>query len=355
MVVKSVTVLRVPVPLTRPYHTSFGDLPIFDSVIARMETDEGIGWGESSAVPGYSWETPDDVWNFATAHAPALVGQSTDSVKEKLLTAAPSSPFGVTPLLCALEEASSGVRRGSLPLAAILNTPDKKDIPADAEKLLEQGFQTIKFKIGFNLDEDIRRARLVLDSLNGRARLRLDANQHYTLEEARKFAASIDPEGVELLEQPFDSHNWDDMARLAQDCPLPLMLDESIYGREDIEKAASLRCCNYIKLKLCKSGGMEELLEQGLLAGGKGMKVVIGNGVATDISCRQEIAVASELKSRGVEVAAGEMNGFLKQKAQISPASIKMSGEEALVQNGPLQPDYDLLHNLATEEKVFSL
>lgn len=353
MTVRSVTLFRAPLPLSRPYHTSFGDLPFFDAVIARVETVDGLGWGESTAVPGYSWETPDDVWNFALMHAPGLVGKSVSDGFALLQKKVAASPFGATPLLCALEEAHAGVKGGSLPLAAILNVNDSEDIIPEVERLLAAGYQTIKFKIGFNVDEDIKRTRLALSAIENRAKLRLDANQHYSLADAGKFASSIPAENVELLEQPFAAHDWKSMAVFSADCPLPLMLDESIYGMEDIERAAGLNCCAYLKLKLCKAGSMEELLRQGLLVGKHGMKLVIGNGVATDISCRQEIAAAAMLANMGVTVAAGEMNGFLKQKSQLFPDSLAVSGENATIAFSAPNGNSSTLEKWTKEKKEF--
>ena len=39
------------------------------------------------------------------------------------------------------------------------------------------------------------------------------------------------------------------MQRLAVDCPLPLMLDESIFGKADVIKTGELNCAQYIKFK----------------------------------------------------------------------------------------------------------
>lgn len=354
MSIKAVELYRIPVALTQPYHTSFGDLPVFDAVVAVIHTDKGCGAGESTAVPGYSWESPDDVWQFVLTQAPLLIGMKTEEACRKLESFIPQSPFGVTPLLCALEEALSPPPDcGGIALAGILNVKKDEDLPEGVEKLLSQGFKTVKFKVGFHITEDIRRTQIVQACLAGRALLRLDANQHYTLEEARRFVQAVSPQGIELLEQPFDSHDWETMLRFAPECPLPLMLDESIYGPEDIVRAVDSRCASFIKLKICKAGGLSRLREQGRMVAEGGMKLVIGNGVATDISCRQEIRVAAELAASGIPVAAGEMNGFLKQKNNLTEAAPVMCEGRAMLRSGNILPDADLLKNTASAVRFF--
>jgi L-alanine-DL-glutamate epimerase-like enolase superfamily enzyme len=86
-----------------------------------------------------------------------------------------------------------------------------------------------------------------------------------------------------------------------------MMLDESIYGLEDIERAARLGAARYIKLKLMKMGSLE-LLAQGIRRIRElGMEPVLGNGVACEVGCWMEACVARTLIAN-----AGEMNGFLK-------------------------------------------
>ena len=354
MSIRAVELYRYPADLKKPYHTSFGDLAFFDSVIAVIRTDEGVGAGESTAVPGYSWESPQDVWQFAVSHAPLLIGMSADEARSLLNPLVPKAPFGVTPLLSAVEEAAVPPSlHGELALAGILNVTEIREIPREVENLLAQGFHTIKFKIGFDVESDVRKTKLIQQCLKGRALLRLDANQHYTLDEARHFARAVSPEGIELLEQPFGSHDWDTMLRFSPESPLPLMLDESIYGPDDIRRAIDSRCAAFIKLKLCKAGSMENLCDQGRLVSSGGMKLVIGNGVATDIACRQELAASVRLAASGIAVAAGEMNGFLKLVNQTTESSPIFRNGNIMLNSGCPLPDTAELQAKATDWQIF--
>ena len=87
------------------------------------------------------------------------------------------------------------------------------------------------------------------------------------------------------------------------------MLDESIYTVNDVNRAAQVGC-QWIKLKLCKQGGIDELLQLAKHAKSIGLKVVIGNGVATDVSNLLELWVYD--RYRHLFDGASESNGFAK-------------------------------------------
>jgi L-alanine-DL-glutamate epimerase-like enolase superfamily enzyme len=63
-------------------------------------------------------------------------------------------------------------------------------------------------------------------------------NQGYDREQGCAFAVALDPEGIELFEQPCAAGDWDAARAVADVSPVPMMLDESIYGMADIERAA---------------------------------------------------------------------------------------------------------------------
>jgi L-alanine-DL-glutamate epimerase-like enolase superfamily enzyme len=162
-------------------------------------------------------------------------------------------------------------------------------------------------KVGFDAEQDARRVRRIQQAVAGRCPLRIDANQGYDRERARTFATKLDPEGIELFEQPCAAGDWEAARAVAEVSPVPMMLDESIYGMADIERAASLGAARYIKLKLMKMGSLDALARGIRRIRELGMEPVLGNGVACEIGCWMEACVARTLITN-----AGEMNGFLK-------------------------------------------
>ena len=70
-----------------------------------------------------------------------------------------------------------------------INSLQKENIKEEVEILLENGFKTLKLKVGWEVDKDIARTRYVQEVISGRANLRIDANQGYSFEDAKELCA----------------------------------------------------------------------------------------------------------------------------------------------------------------------
>ncbi|MGH7715092.1 MAG: enolase C-terminal domain-like protein, partial [Vulcanimicrobiaceae bacterium] len=126
------------------------------------------------------------------------------------------------------------------------------------------------------------------------------------------FSTSLDDESIELFEQPCDKADWDSAVAVAGVAHVPMMLDESIYGSEDIARVARMGAARYVKLKLMKAGSVNALARDLGQIRHLGMEPVLGNGVATDVSNWMEACVA-----RGLVTNALESNGFQRTRRSI--------------------------------------
>ena len=62
--IKSAHVAIVTKQLRKPYILSFATLEKLNSIIVCIERDDGIkGYGEAVALPGYSWETTQEIYS----------------------------------------------------------------------------------------------------------------------------------------------------------------------------------------------------------------------------------------------------------------------------------------------------
>src|SRR5690606_41638261 len=75
---------------------------------------------------------------------------------------------------------------------------------ADSISAVERGFDSLKIKVGKDIGLDIERVKAIHAAVEGRALLRLDANQGWTPKQAVYATRALDDAGVlrELLEQP---------------------------------------------------------------------------------------------------------------------------------------------------------
>ncbi|TWB65826.1 L-alanine-DL-glutamate epimerase-like enolase superfamily enzyme [Nitrospirillum amazonense] len=112
------------------------------------------------------------------------------------------------------------------------------------------------------------------------ARLIVDANEGWSLEQLDHYAPALAALGVELLEQPLPAGRDADLA--GYQCPIPLGADESVHGLDSLE--ALVGRYQVANIKLDKTGGLTEALALKAACEAAGLRVMVGCMVATSLS-----------------------------------------------------------------------
>jgi L-alanine-DL-glutamate epimerase-like enolase superfamily enzyme len=114
------------------------------------------------------------------------------------------------------------------------------------------------------------------------AKLRVDANGGWTVDEAKMMMSWLAERGVEYVEQPLVEGAEGDLTRIFEGRPLPIYVDESCRFSTDIPKWAN--SVDGVNLKLMKCGGITEAVRIVATAKAFGLKTMIG--------CMSESSVA---------------------------------------------------------------
>jgi L-alanine-DL-glutamate epimerase-like enolase superfamily enzyme len=259
----SVEVIPYALPFRRTYRTSTGEIDQREMVLLRLTATDGfVGLGE--AVPlslrgGAALATVvKDLRDWAAA---------TETGREE-----PTDPM-TAPARCAIETAIADIaaRREGLPLHAFLGQPEARPIkcnatigaddPAvaasDAANWAADGFSSFKLKAGTG-DEDILRVAATREAVGSRARVRIDANGAWSVEQASEMLARLAEFDLELVEQPVSS--LDAMAELKAKLGIPVIADESVSNAFEAEQAASIGACDGATVKLSKIGTLDPSL-----------------------------------------------------------------------------------------------
>lgn len=325
--IDEIAVYRLRVPLVTPYRLVFGVVAFFDTIIAEIvDRDGNRGFGEATILTGYTDETIEGSWGATRQFAGDLAAAGAEDASRKIQELGVKFPFTATAFGTALEMLGGSKlldlpANASVPLVGLLNAKEQDAMHTEFQQLLDAGYRTIKVKVGFDVAKDIRLVKDVQHVVKGRARIRLDANQGFTAEQGMTFVKALDPADIELFEQPCAAGDWDSHLAVCRVASMPMMLDESIYGLADIEKAAKLKAAAYIKLKLMKLVTLERLAKALERVKDLAMKPVLGNGVACDVGCWMEGCIAA----RQID-SAGEMNGFLKACSPLLEHGLEFSG-----------------------------
>lgn len=127
------------------------------------------------------------------------------------------------------------------------------------EQKIKQGFQCIKMKVGAI---DFTEERKLLQQIRQnfpQCTLRVDANGAFSTENVDEHLEYFAQLGIHSIEQPIRQGQWQAMAKLCAESPIPIALDEELIGiSERLEKIALLETLkpNYIIIKPSLLGGL---------------------------------------------------------------------------------------------------
>lgn len=106
------------------------------------------------------------------------------------------------------------------------------------------------------------------------AKLRIDANAGWILENALEMLPTLEKLNIELIEQPFAKEAFDDTLKLANATQIPIIADESCVGLADIEKCIGV--FDGINIKLTKSSGITPALDMIKKARQHNLQIMLG-------------------------------------------------------------------------------
>lgn len=137
---------------------------------------------------------------------------------------------------------------------------DKSFMEKQIEEKLAQGFRCLKMKVGaidFESELDLLKSirnRFSSDELE----LRVDANGAFQIDEALNKLERLSQFELHSIEQPIKAGNWNEMADLCRNTPIPIALDEELIGINNVEEKKRLLETikpQYIILKPSLHGG----------------------------------------------------------------------------------------------------
>jgi len=260
-------VLRLP--LKRAYETSGSRETHQTRVIARVESEGAVGWGESVApeLPWYSGETPKTVWYaldeimipalLATElHQPEDTDRILSWIREHRMAKA-TLEMAIWDLFAkrdgrSLSKLLGGTRDRILCGVAIGIQPSIEELLETIRRELAAGYQRVKVKIKPGWDGSVAEAiRRTFPDLP----FMLDANSAYTLAHVPLFKR-IDAYSPTMIEQPLAHDDIVDHAALQREITTPICLDESIHTGDDARKAIELGATKIINIKAGRVGGL---------------------------------------------------------------------------------------------------
>jgi len=234
--------------------------------LTSVEEPQRIGLGECAPLPNLSCDDLPEYEEILKAACHRL--EETGELDKEALRSYPSILFGLETALqhynansFALWDTPFSRGERGIPINGLIWMGDYAQMYHQIEKKMELGFRCIKLKIGaINFEEELSLLRYIRKHFTAReVELRVDANGGFTPEDALSKLNRLAELDIHSIEQPIRAGQWEEMARLTKESPIPIALDEELIGCNSLaEKAELLRKINpqYIILKPSLHGGI---------------------------------------------------------------------------------------------------
>lgn len=239
-------------------------------------------------------------------------------------------------LLFALESAICGCRQDPLlhdtpfargdegiPANGLIWMASYDDMLEQVENKLAMGFRCIKLKIGaIDWDDELRLIAKIRSRFTpGELQLRVDANGGFKPEDAMRKMEELARWNVHSIEQPIPARwqqgngaDWDMMASLCSNAPLPIALDEELIGVNDAgDRIALLDAIRpqYIVVKPTLHGGITGAKEWIEAASGRGIGSWITSALESNVGLRNVALLTARMYGPYIEFAQGLGTGLL--------------------------------------------
>jgi len=219
-----------------------------------------------------------------------------------------------------------------IPLAALIPLMDVDSMAGFAEYFHGEGVQTLRIKLGNNIQEDEKIIRRIREALGDNVRLRVDYNGAYSATEAVRAIKAIEPFGIDFAEQPVRASEYVGMAYVQKRVDTPLMAHEGCFSLQDIVTLMELGAIGVVGINSERPGGVTSALRAIACAEQRGMGVVIHNQTLGIASATQIHLAAARHHSLGH---AAELFGHVMLEDDLIIEPIDYSSGFATVPQGP--------------------
>ena len=139
---------------------------------------------------------------------------------------------------------------------------------------LADGWTRFKLKVGADVEDDIRRARIVREEIGPDRMMAVDANQRWNLDEAIAWMARLAPFSPYWIEEPTSPDDILGHATIARAvAPIRVATGEHVHNRVMFKQFLQAGAMGVCQIDACRLGGVNEVLAVLLLAARFGVPV----------------------------------------------------------------------------------
>ena len=222
----------------RPSGTSRGVLTSKETFFLVIEQEDKKGIGECNLFRGLSADdVPDYEAKLQWVEQHLHLGE--EALLKELITF-PSIQFGVEQAFRSvaasqwyeLFPSDFTTGKDAIPINGLIWMGSPDFMKAQIREKLTQGFRCIKMKIGaIDFEEEYRILKALRNEFSASdIEIRVDANGAFQATEALVYLERLAALQLHSIEQPIRAGQWEAMAELCEQTPLPIALDEELIG-----------------------------------------------------------------------------------------------------------------------------
>ncbi|MEQ1553615.1 MAG: dipeptide epimerase [Ferruginibacter sp.] len=272
MIIEKIQIYKYSIPMY-PFTIATGTMEYAQNILIKIFTNSTIvGIGECSAFPMIVGETQNTCYEMAKDFANLWKGKNALNLEERLnelhlFTAGNSTIKSAFDM--ALYDIAA--KNAHIPLYKFLGGEYKEmlsDITVgiglpetmamQAKTFVNNGAAILKVKLGKDVVTDVARIKEIRAAIGNNCKLRIDANQGWSFEDAKDALTQLGQYNIEFCEQPMRTYNDDLLPELMKLSSIKIMADESVYNHYDAKRIIKNNACHYINIKFAKSGGIHE-------------------------------------------------------------------------------------------------
>ena len=255
-------------PFRQPAGTSRGTYTLRTvRYVTVASADDPLRWGigECSPLPFLSCDDLTDYDEFMSSICRKI--EINGGYNPEELRPYPSILFGIETAFRHFARGSyalwdSAFSRGEegISINGLVWMGSRESMLKQIDNKLDEGFRCIKLKIGaIEFDDEIELIRYIRSKFSvDEVEIRVDANGAFSIQEVPAKLERLAALNVASIEQPIRAGQWEAMAKLVEQSPIPIALDEDLIGCNDlISKRTLLETIrpHYIVLKPSLHGG----------------------------------------------------------------------------------------------------
>jgi L-fuconate dehydratase len=177
-----------------------------------------------------------------------------------------------------------------------------------AQQAVQDGFRTIKIKVGHSLEDDVRRCGIARKAIGPDIGLAIDANQRWDVAAAIHWLKHLAPFKIAWAEEPTSPDDILGHAAIRQGiAPIPVSTGEHTQNRVIFKQLFQLKAVDLIQIDAARVGGVNENLAILLMAAKFGVRVFPHAGgvglceLVQHLAMADFVAISASMNDRAIE------------------------------------------------------